>query len=60
MPNWVETSRLHGCIMVLFLIAMVKWVIEIMPSKWRSAIGTYDGTRNGLRRDVQKQRAMII
>lgn len=28
------------------------------PSSWRSLIGTYDGTRQGMKRDIQKQRAV--
>ena len=28
------------------------------PSAWRSLIGLYDGTRNGMKRNVQKQRAI--
>ncbi len=28
------------------------------PSSWRSIIGTYDGTRYGMKREVQKQRAV--
>lgn len=28
------------------------------PSAWRSLIGLYDGTRNGTKRNVQKQRAI--
>ena len=54
-----ELSRLHGCIMSLVFDSNGKMGYrDYMPSKWRSAIGTYDGTRNGLRRDVQKQCAI--
>ena len=28
------------------------------PSSWRSIIGTYDGTRQGMKREVQKQKAV--
>ena len=28
------------------------------PSSWRSVIGTYDGTRQGMKREVQKQKAV--
>lgn len=28
------------------------------PSSWRSLIGTYDGTREGMKREIQKQRAI--
>nr|DAJ38999.1 MAG TPA: RuvC [Caudoviricetes sp.] len=28
------------------------------PSSWRSLIGTYDGTKAGMKRDVQKQKAV--
>jgi len=28
------------------------------PSAWRSIVGTYDGTREGMKREVQKQRAV--
>lgn len=28
------------------------------PSSWRSIIGAYDGTRQGMRREVQKQKAV--
>ena len=28
------------------------------PSAWRSIIGTYNGTREGMKRDVQKQKAV--
>lgn len=28
------------------------------PSSWRSLVGTYDGTRQGMKREVQKQRAV--
>lgn len=28
------------------------------PSSWRSIIGTYDGTRQGMKRNVQKQKAV--
>ena len=29
-----------------------------VPSSWRSIIGTYDGTRQGMKRDIQKQKAV--
>lgn len=28
------------------------------PSAWRSIIGTYNGTREGMKRDIQKQKAI--
>lgn len=28
------------------------------PSSWRSIVGTYDGTRQGMKRDIQKQKAV--
>lgn len=28
------------------------------PSAWRSIIGTYDGTRKGMKRNIQKQKAV--
>lgn len=30
------------------------------PSSWRSIIGTYDGTREGMKREVQKQKAIDV
>lgn len=30
------------------------------PSAWRSIIGTYDGTRDGMKREIQKQKAVDI
>lgn len=30
------------------------------PTSWRSVMGTYDGTREGTKRDVQKERAVNL
>ncbi len=30
------------------------------PNEWRSLVGTYDGTREGTKRDVQKQKAVDL
>lgn len=34
--------------------------VFLLPSEWRKAVGIYDGTRNGLQRDVLKKKAIEL
>ena len=48
---------LQGAILSLCFKYNIEYVFYA-PSAWRSIIGTYDGTREGMKRDIQKQRAV--
>lgn len=52
-----DLLRLQGAIYALSIRYDIP-IVLYMPSAWRSVIGTYDGTREGTKRDVQKQRAV--
>lgn len=52
-----DLLRLQGLIYALAIEYDVPMVFY-MPTAWRSIVGTYDGTREGTKRDVQKQRAV--
>lgn len=52
-----DLLRLQGLIYALAIEYDVPMVFY-MPTAWRSIVGTYDGTRDGTKRDVQKQRAV--
>lgn len=48
---------LQGAIMALCFKYNIQYSFYL-PSSWRSIIGTYDGTRSGMKRDIQKQKAV--
>lgn len=48
---------LQGAILALCFKYNIEYACY-SPSSWRSIIGTYDGTRQGMKRDIQKQRAV--
>lgn len=48
---------LQGTILSLCFSQSIEYTFYA-PSSWRSIIGTYDGTRQGMKREVQKQRAV--
>lgn len=52
-----DLSILHGVILGVCFEQCLPWVVYA-PSSWRSVVGTYDGTREGTKRDVQKQVAV--
>ena len=52
-----DLSILHGVIMGLCFEQCLPYVVY-NPSAWRSLVGTYDGTREGTKREVQKQAAV--
>ncbi len=56
-----DLSRIHGCIMSLVFDSGGKMGFrDYMPTTWRSIIGTYNGKREGQKRDYQKQKAIEI
>lgn len=52
-----DLLRLQGTIYALSIRYNIP-VVLYMPSAWRSIVGTYDGTRSGTKREVQKQKAV--
>jgi Holliday junction resolvasome RuvABC endonuclease subunit len=52
-------SRLHGCIMSLGYDYDIGFR-DYMPSEWRKLAGTYDGKREHMKREYQKQKAVEI
>lgn len=48
---------LQGSILALCFKYNIEYSLYA-PSAWRSIVGTYDGTREGMKRDVQKQKAV--
>ena len=54
-----ELSVLQGVILSLCFQYNIPYVLY-NPSAWRSIIGTYDGTRAGMKRNVQKQKAVEL
>ena len=52
-----DLSILHGVILGVCFEQCLPWVVYA-PSSWRSVVGTYDGTREGTKREVQKQVAV--
>jgi Holliday junction resolvasome RuvABC endonuclease subunit len=54
-----DLSRLHGCIMSICYDYDVGFR-DYMPSQWRKMIGTYDGKREHMKREYQKQMAVEI
>lgn len=48
---------LQGAILALCFKYNISYLVYL-PSAWRSLIGTYDGTREGTKRSVQKQKAV--
>lgn len=52
-----DLLRLQGAIYALSIRYDIPMVFY-MPTAWRSVVGTYDGTREGTKRDIQKQRAV--
>ena len=43
---------------ILDICCMLELGLKIFfPTSWRSMVGTYDGTREGMKRDVQKEKA---
>lgn len=52
-----DLSILHGVILGVCFEQCLPWVVYA-PSSWRSVVGTYDGTREGMKREIQKQVAV--
>lgn len=52
-----DLSILHGVILGVCFEQCLPWVVYA-PSAWRSIVGTYDGTRDGMKREIQKQTAV--
>lgn len=52
-----DLSILQGVILSLVFQNNLKYKMY-NPSAWRSKIGTYDGTRQGMKRDVQKRKSV--
>jgi len=52
-----DLSILHGVILGVCFEQCLSCV-AYAPSSWRSIVGTYSGTRDGMKRDVQKQEAV--
>ena len=52
-----DLSVLHGVILGVCFEQCLPWVVYA-PSSWRSVVGTYDGTREGTKREIQKQVAV--
>lgn len=52
-----DLSILQGTILSLCFKYKISYHFYL-PSSWRSIIGTYDGTRQGMKREIQKQRAV--
>lgn len=52
-----DLSILHGVILGICFEQCLPWKVYA-PSAWRSLVGTYDGTREGTKREVQKQAAV--
>lgn len=52
-----DLSILHGVILGVCFEQCLPWVVYA-PSSWRSVVGTYDGTREGTKREIQKQVAV--
>ncbi len=52
-----DLSILHGVILGVCFEQHLPCVVYA-PSSWRSVVGTYDGTRQGMKRKVQKQAAV--
>lgn len=52
-----DLLRLQGSVYALAIEYDIPMVLYT-PTAWRSVVGTYDGTREGTKRDIQKQRAV--
>lgn len=52
-----DLSILQGVILGLCFDKKIKYTIY-NPSAWRSIVGTYDGTREGMKRNNQKRKAV--
>lgn len=52
-----DLSILHGVILGVCFEQCLPCVVYA-PSSWRSIVGTYDGTRQGMKREIQKQVAV--
>lgn len=53
----LKLGAVHG--MILSLCAGFKLNLTfLLPNEWRRKIGLYDGTRNGLKREVLKEKAV--
>lgn len=52
-------GAVHG--MILCLCAGYKIVpVFLLPSKWRKTLGLFDGTRQGMKREILKEKAIIM
>ena len=52
-----DLSILHGVILGVCFEQCLPYKVYL-PSAWRSIVGTYDGTREGMKRDIQTQVAI--
>jgi Holliday junction resolvasome RuvABC endonuclease subunit len=50
-------SRAQGCVLAL-CFEYDFGIREYMPTEWRSAVGLYDGSKESLKREYQKQKAI--
>lgn len=55
----LKLGAVHG--MILTISSQLKLnPVFLLPNQWRKKIGLYDGTREGLKRDVLKEKAIIM
>lgn len=52
-------GAVHGMILCLCAGYKIKPVF-LLPSKWRKTLGLFDGTRQGMKREVLKEKAIIM
>lgn len=52
-------GAVHGMLLCLCAKYKIKPMF-LLPSKWRKVVGLYDGTREGLKREVLKEKAIIM
>lgn len=52
-----KLGAVHGMILSLCAGFKIKPMF-LLPSEWRQEVGFFDGTRNGMKRDVMKEKAV--
>jgi Holliday junction resolvasome RuvABC endonuclease subunit len=52
-----DLATLQGVVLAICFENDIQYYLY-NPSAWRSVVGTYNGTRDGMKRDVQKQKAV--
>ncbi len=61
LPPGAFTLQKLGAVQGMFLSLCAGFRLKpvfLLPNEWRREIGIYDGTRNGLKRDVLKEKAV--